>query len=161
MYPSLHSLRSFPEHFRRTYTKAFWSWSWKDLSIEIFCCDAVVTQGDLEKSLGWNPVPLFDRERAGDMPVMQVMVSSCSLNSETSLGKISIAGYTKQSSWCKHPVSLLLHIGVAFSSCCSISFLYCTPLSIGLPAKISKYKQQNESKSESKKNPSPKIYFDW
>ena len=31
-----------------------------------------MTQGDLEKSLGWNPVPLFDRERAADMPVMQV-----------------------------------------------------------------------------------------
>ena len=32
-----------------------------------------MTQGDLEKSLGWTPVPLFDRDRAADMPVMQVI----------------------------------------------------------------------------------------
>ena len=32
-----------------------------------------MTQGDLEKSLGWTPVPLFDRDRAADLPVMQVV----------------------------------------------------------------------------------------
>ena len=32
-----------------------------------------MTQGDLEKSLGWAPVPLFDRDHASDMPVMQVL----------------------------------------------------------------------------------------
>ena len=32
-----------------------------------------MTQGDLEKSLGWTPVPLFDRDRAADLPVMQVL----------------------------------------------------------------------------------------
>ena len=39
------------------------------------CCKLVThdDQGDLEKSLGWAPVPLFDRDHASDMPVMQVL----------------------------------------------------------------------------------------
>ena len=34
----------------------------------------VLFQGDVEKSLGWQPIPLFDRENSLELPSMQVGV---------------------------------------------------------------------------------------
>ena len=50
--------------------------------VEYCCCKrklCVVTtvfQGDMEKSLGWKPIPLFDKDYAGEMPAMQVILLS-------------------------------------------------------------------------------------
>ena len=42
-----------------------------------------VFQGDMEKSLGWKPIPLFDKDYAGEMPAMQVkMLSVCIILSQ-------------------------------------------------------------------------------
>jgi hypothetical protein len=36
----------------------------------------VVVQGDVEKDLGWKPIPLFDREHREDIASMQVLTRS-------------------------------------------------------------------------------------
>ena len=75
-------------------------------------------QGDLEKSLGWNPVPLFDRERAADMPVMQVLFQfQCLLcrsksTSSTWLLYSLLGKHTRKTyHFCRlHPAMHLVHI---------------------------------------------------
>ena len=42
-------------------------------------------QGDLERSLGWTPVPLFDRARGGRLAEMQVCCSTAAAAAEWSL----------------------------------------------------------------------------
>ncbi len=39
----------------------------------LYCCTTVVFQGDVEKSLGWKPIPLFDRENYAEIASMQVI----------------------------------------------------------------------------------------
>ena len=34
----------------------------------------IVFQGEMEKSLGWKPLPLNDRDYSSEMPAMQVML---------------------------------------------------------------------------------------
>ena len=35
--------------------------------------NVVVFQGDMEKSLGWQPIPLYDKKYAAEVPAMQVL----------------------------------------------------------------------------------------
>ena len=35
--------------------------------------NVVVFQGDMEKSLGWQPIPLCDKKYAAEVPAMQVL----------------------------------------------------------------------------------------
>ena len=69
-----------------------------------------MTQGDLEKSLGWNPVPLFDRNRAADMPVMQVQFY---ILDNTDIFTVFLENLGKKNDFCchSHEVYIFLFIG--------------------------------------------------
>ena len=41
---------------------------------DIDVCISVVLQGDMETSLGWQPIPLFDRKYSQELAAMQVIM---------------------------------------------------------------------------------------
>ena len=54
------------------------------------CCQSHL-QGDVEKDLGWKPIPLFDRDHAEEVASMQVKLKvllnklQCNMNGSMSL----------------------------------------------------------------------------